>query len=293
MFRLAQVSDLHFRGFRGASATQFLSKRLIGVLNMLVSRRRAHRMDLLEKLCVDLRAQAPDHLVLTGDLSNIAIVGEWDAALVWIKSSGMSTTSVTVIPGNHDAYTSDVVKARTFEQMFAAYQTCDVERTSDYPFVRIRGDVALVGVNSAVPTGDFGAWGRVGDEQLARLEVALGSAELLGKTRVVLVHHPAVRHKRGEGHNLRDRDALAEVLERVGAELVLHGHDHEDQRAALVGPGGKAIPVIGAGSASYAGDDLRRARYNIFEIEGAAITWITRAHNRALDTFQEVRREVL
>lgn len=293
MFRLAQVSDLHFRGFRGAAARQFLSKRALGVLNMIVSRRRAHRTDLLEKLCVDLRAQTPDHLALTGDLSNIAIVGEWDAALVWIKASGMPPNSVTVIPGNHDAYTSDVVKARTFERLFALYQTCDRERTWDYPFVRLRGDVAVVGVNSAVPTGDFGAWGRIGDEQLARLEAALGSPELRGVTRVVLVHHPVVRHKHAENHNLRDRDAFAAVLERVGAELVLHGHDHEDQRAALVGPGGKAIPVIGAGSGSYAGEPLRRARYNIFEIEGARITWITRAHNRELDTFQEVRREVL
>jgi 3',5'-cyclic AMP phosphodiesterase CpdA len=293
MFRLAQVSDLHFRGFRGAVAKQFLSKRAVGLFNLLVNRRREHQMDLLEKLCLDLRAQAPDHLVLTGDLSNIAIVGEWDAALAWIKSSSMPPTSVTVIPGNHDAYTSDVVKARTFEQLFAPYQTGDLDRKSDYPFVQLRGDVALVGVNSAVPTGDFGAWGKIGDEQLARLEAALGSAELQGTTRVVLVHHPVVRHKHGESHNLRDRDALAAVLKRVGAELVLHGHDHEDQRAALIGPGGKAIPVIGAGSGSYAGEPLRRARYNIFEIDRAAITWITRAHNRALDTFQEVRREAL
>ena len=293
MFRLAQVSDLHFRGFRGAVAGDFLSKRALGVLNMIVRRRRAHRMDLLEKLCLDLRAQAPDHLALTGDLSNIAIVGEWDAALAWIKSSSMPPTSVTIIPGNHDAYTSDVVEARTFEQLFAPYQTGDLDRKSDYPFVRLRGNVALVGVNSAVPTGDFGAWGRIGDEQLVRLEAALGSTELQSMTRVVLVHHPVVRHKHGESHNLRDRDAFAAVLERVGAELVLHGHDHEDQRAALVGPGGKAIPVIGAGSASYAGDPMRRARYNIFEIEGATITWITRAHNCTLDTFQEVHREVL
>lgn len=258
---------------------------------MIVGRRRAHRMDLLEKLCVDLCEQAPDHLALTGDLSNIAIVGEWDVALAWIKSSGMPPASVTVIPGNHDAYTSDVVSARTFEELFAPYQACDVDRTSDYPFVRLCGDVALVGVNSAVPTGDFGAWGRIGEEQLARLEVALGSAELRGMTRVVLVHHPVVRHKHGERHNLRDRDAFAAALKRVGAELVLHGHDHEDQRAALVGPGGKAIPVIGAGSASYAGEPSRRARYNIFEIDGPRITWITRAHDSTLDMFREVRRE--
>src|SRR5262245_41932495 len=155
MFRLAQVSDLHFRGFRGAAPGAFLSKRALGLLNMVVNRRREHRMELLEKLCLDLRAEGPDHLVLTGDLSNIALVGEWDAALAWIKSTTMPPASVTVIPGNHDAYTSDVVKARTFEQLFAPYQTGDLEREHDYPFVQLRGDVAIVAVNSAVTTGDF------------------------------------------------------------------------------------------------------------------------------------------
>ena len=79
-----------------------------------------------------------------------------------------------------------------------------------------------------------------------------------GKTRVVLIHHPPVRHKHGEKRNLRDRAALAAVLARAGAELVLHGHDHEDQRAELPGPGGGAIPIIGGGSASYTGGAERR-----------------------------------
>ena len=114
MFRLAQVSDLHFRGSLRAAPRAFLSKRVIGLFNLLVRRRRAHRMELLEELCRDLCEQSPDHLVLTGDLSNIALVGEWDAALAWIKATAMPAASVTVIPGNHDAYTSDVVKARTF-----------------------------------------------------------------------------------------------------------------------------------------------------------------------------------
>ena len=83
------------------------------------------------------------------------------------------------------------------------------------------------------------------------------------------------------------------MLARAGAELVLHGHDHADERATLEGPGGAKIPIVGAGSASYAGAVERRSRYNIYEIEGRAITCVTRAHDEAADAFREVRRESL
>jgi 3',5'-cyclic AMP phosphodiesterase CpdA len=121
----------------------------------------------------------------------------------------------------------------------------------------------------------------------------LAASELASKTRVVLVHHPPVRQKHGEERNLRDRAALVATLARVGADLVLHGHDHQDEHTELAGPGGKAIPVIGGGSASYTGGPDKRSRYNLFEIEGGHVTWVTRAHDEASDTFKEVRRERL
>jgi 3',5'-cyclic AMP phosphodiesterase CpdA len=307
MFRLAHVTDPHFRGFEGARPGEFFSKRAIGLANLVVSRVRKHKMQLLDDLRVDLRAQAPDHLALTGDLSNVALAGEWRAALAWIDLSGVPPESVSVIPGNHDAYVEAAVKARTFERLFAAYQTTDLAtglatdpetdlaRRDDavYPFVHLREEVALIGVSSAVATGDLGAWGRVGTPQLERLEAILRSPALTGKTRVVLIHHPPVLHKAGEHRNLRDREAFAAVLARAGAELVLHGHDHEDQRAQLPGPDGRPIPIIGAGSASYAGGPERRSRYSLYEIEGGAIIWTSRVHDEASDTFHERRRERL
>ncbi|HEX2476935.1 MAG TPA: metallophosphoesterase, partial [Lacipirellulaceae bacterium] len=170
VFRLAHVTDLHFRLFAGAAAADFCSKRALGALNLNVNRVREHRMDLLEKLRTDLCAQKPDHLAVTGDLSNIALAGEWRAARAWIEKCSRTPETVTVIPGNHDAYTGDVVKSRAFELFFAPYQTSDLERRSDYPFIQHRNQIALVGINSALPTGDWGAWGQIGSDQLARLE---------------------------------------------------------------------------------------------------------------------------
>jgi 3',5'-cyclic AMP phosphodiesterase CpdA len=300
MFLLAHVTDPHFRGsLAGVSPVDFIGKRVLGGLNLVVNRTRKHKMELLESLRADMRAQAPDHLALTGDFANISLPGEWRAALAWIDACGLEPTDISVIPGNHDAYVESVVASRAFEKLFAAYMTNDLPppaRTgepADYPYVQIRDGIAFVGVSSSVATGDLGAWGRIGDAQLARLEAVLSSPALVGKTRVVLVHHPPVRHKHGEDRNLKDRAALVAVLARVGAELVLHGHDHEDERAELAGPGGRTIPVIGGGSASYTGGPERRSRYNLYEIEDGRITWITRAHDEASDAFREFRRERL
>jgi 3',5'-cyclic AMP phosphodiesterase CpdA len=300
MFRLAHVTDPHFRGsLAGVSPIDFIGKRALGGLNLVVNRTRKHKMELLEALREDMRAQAPDHLALTGDFANISLPGEWRAALAWIDGCGLEPAGISVIPGNHDAYVEAVVAGRDFEKLFAAYMTNDLPappgqlgtaERADYPYVQIRDCVAFVGVSSSVATGDFGAWGRIGDAQLARLEAALAAPALAGKTRVVMVHHPPVRHKHGEERNLKDRAALAAVLTRVGAELVLHGHDHEDERAELTGPGGRPIPVIGGGSASYTGGPERRSRYNLYEIEAGRITMITRAHDEASDAFKEVRR---
>jgi 3',5'-cyclic AMP phosphodiesterase CpdA len=298
MFRLAHVTDPHFRGFAGTRLGDLAGKRAVGMLNLVLNRRRKHKAELLEAVREDLRAQAVDHLALTGDLSNVSLEGEWRAALRWLEAYGAPADRVTVIPGNHDAYVAEVVESGAFERLFAKYQSADVAVAVEgngarYPFVRVRGDVALVAVTSCVATGDLGAWGEVGAPQLARLEAALGHPALAGKTRVVLIHHPPVMLKGIEDRNLRDRAALAATLARAGAELVIHGHDHRDERATLAGPGGAAIPVVGAGSASYNGGPERRARYNIYEIDGRRITCVTRAHDEASDSVREVRREAL
>jgi 3',5'-cyclic AMP phosphodiesterase CpdA len=291
MFRLAHVTDPHFRSFAGARLAQFFNKRALGLLNLIVNRRRKHRMELLIRLRQDLRQRPCDHLALTGDLGNVGLESEWREARAWLTALGVPGEKATVIPGNHDTYVADVVAAGTFERLFAAFQSAELRPGPEpYPFARLRDGVALVAVNTCVPTGDFGAWGEIGGRQLAALESLLAAPELKGRTRVVLLHHPPVLHRPPENRNLRDRAALAEVLARAGAELVIHGHDHCDERAILAGPAGRSIPVVGAGSASYGGATNRRSRYNVYEIDGPRIAAITYAHDAPSDSFKEVAR---
>jgi 3',5'-cyclic AMP phosphodiesterase CpdA len=214
--------------------------------------------------------------------------------LRWIEGTHLPADRVTVIPGNHDAYVAEVVNRGTFERLFGDYQTAELRvDAAVYPFVRLRNDVALVGVATGVPTGDFGAWGRIGEDQLARLEALLSTPEVKSRRRVLLIHHPPLVNRPGEDRNLRDRNELQDLLARLGVDLVLHGHDHRDYFNELPGPRNTRIPVVGVGSASYDSSPDRRSRYHVFDIDDGSITVTTYAHDRATNTFVEYGRKVL
>jgi 3',5'-cyclic AMP phosphodiesterase CpdA len=174
------------------------------------------------------------------------------------------------VPGNHDAYVAQ--GAEFFRQCFADYSTSDADWRwpdgSEWPIVRVRGPVAIIGLSTSQQTPWFTAYGLLGEGQRERLRTALADPRLAGLFRVVALHHPpAGPASTSRVRGLRDRAELAAVLGETGAELVLHGHEHRDVVSALSGPRGRAIPVRGIPSASYeAGDATRRARYRIYEV---------------------------
>ncbi len=116
-----------------------------------------------------------------------------------------------------------------------------------FPFTRVRGQVALVGVNSGVPTAPFLATGFLGSRQIAALADELQMLGEQGLARLVLIHHPPFDI--GPQKRLGDHRELAAMLAKVGCEAILHGHTHKGTLKQLKGPSG-LIPVIGVPSAS-------------------------------------------
>ena len=131
---------------------------------------RKHKMDLLEALRVDLRAQAPDHLAVTGDLSNVALDGGVARGAGLAGSVGRGARCISVIPGNHDAYIPRCwppASSSGCSPLIRRAISIATETARHYPFVvHMREPVALMGVTSAVATGDLGAWGAIGEAQL-------------------------------------------------------------------------------------------------------------------------------
>jgi 3',5'-cyclic AMP phosphodiesterase CpdA len=260
LFRLAHLSDPHLPSPMGLGPLgELASKRTLSRLSWR-RKHRQHDPTVLAALVADVKAQAPDHVAVTGDLTNFATPGEFAAARAWLETLGPAA-DVTVSPGNHDA-----LVARGQAERFATFRPWfGDEGATDFPQVRRRGPVALINLCSAIATPPLFASGRLGEDQLGRLGALLDG--LKGLTRIVLVHHPVGAGVVSRRKALSDAPALREVLARHGAELVLHGHAHEAVFGSVAG-----VPVLGVPSASSpAGFKHAPARWHLIEVEDGAL----------------------
>jgi 3',5'-cyclic AMP phosphodiesterase CpdA len=279
VFVLAHLSDPHLAPLPRPRIAELASKRLTGYLNWQRKRRAIHRSDVLAAIVRDLRGERPDHIAVTGDLVNIALPAEIENARRWLDELG-APADVTLVPGNHDAYVeaADALRARHW----APYMAGDAaEGGKAFPFLRSRGPVALIGVSTAVPTPPFMATGMLGAPQIARMTALLAGAAT--QFRVVLIHHPP--HVPPESHikRLVDAAAFRDAIAAVGAELVIHGHDHVRSLAWIDGQRGR-VPVIGVPSASAAfGIDHDAAGYNLYRIDGRQGAWTCEVERRGLN----------
>lgn len=273
-FVLAHLSDIHLGPLPRFWPRHWNVKRMLGYANWQRRRRFVHRPDIVARVVADLRAQAADHIAVTGDLTNTGMPSEHVLAQAWLEDLG-TPGDVSTIPGNHDIYTPlrrdpGVLRWRKYMTSF------DVEGEEDtrpraletlFPYERRFGRVVLIGLNSAVPTPPGVASGRIDAEQLARLRETLRRLGAEGLCRVVLVHHPPLEGQTSPRRALTNAAELEKCLCEEGAELVLHGHNHRHMLTWRQGPQG-AFPVVGVPSASVgrAGHHEERARYNLYRI---------------------------
>jgi len=267
---LAHISDLHATRVRVGGIAPLLSKRALGWLSWQIKRRHLYLPAVFEALLADLARTEPDQIAITGDFTQISLDAEFREASEWLTRIG-PPERVSAVPGNHDAYVSRAERGWGSWRPYLASDPAAAALRGDgetlFPSLRLREGLALVGVSTARATPPFLASGRVGREQLARLDALLARLAGEPRCRVVLIHHPPLPGVTSWRRALHDAREFAAVLQRRGAELVLHGHLHRTHLASLPGPHG-AIPVVGVPSASHGGPSPDRAAgYHIYEIE--------------------------
>jgi 3',5'-cyclic AMP phosphodiesterase CpdA len=292
MFKLAHLSDPHVAPLPRPRIRELLNKRLLGYISWQTRRKAIHRAEVLDRLTDDLMSAQPDHVVVTGDLVNISLPGEFETAAAWLRRLG-PPDRVTVVPGNHDSYVA--IPFSQSWQRWAAYMSDESGESGgnpgrepagfgDFPLVRRRGPLAVVGASSAVPSGLGMAIGKLGAAQLNALERQLGRLGRDGLFRVVLVHHPPLDETTKHRKRLLDSAELRAVLARAGAELVLHGHDHCFLDARIDGPDGP-IAVFGVPSASALPyHDRPGAHYFLHEVARSDGGWTLTVRARGFDS---------
>lgn len=291
---LAHLSDPHIFSLKGVRVRELLNKRIFGLLSWRLNPSKRHRSEILAALLQDLDAGKPDHIVITGDLTHLGLPVDFEKAQHFLRSLG-PPERVTVIPGNHDAYVATAWQ-RTFS-LWKDYMASDAEwldangQTNPpmgFPILRIRGRAALIGVSTARPSSPVLAVGTVGNLQLQKLEMILQETGQQGLCRVVLIHHPPVSGLVRWRKRLTDAPAFRAVLNRAGAELVLHGHLHRSSFEELNTARGR-IPAIGVPSASTLGRRPgRRARYHVYHLNQSDQGWEILLSVRAFSVKEEI-----
>jgi 3',5'-cyclic AMP phosphodiesterase CpdA len=278
---VAHLSDLHLLAIEGVPAHRFVNKRITGWLNIRYKRGSIHRRAYVHAIAREIARLGVDHVVVTGDLTNLALEGEFELARDVIQRElGLDTSQVTVVPGNHDVYTRGSVASRRFEGYLSDWLTSDLpELATDvhgarFPVVKLRGPAAIVGLSTAVPRPPLVAAGELGSAQIEALGRVLVHPEVARRTVVLAMHHPAAHPwSRAKTYleGLRDAPALLASLRTLPRGMLLHGHLHRRVQRSLPTDTG-TLEQVGATSASlhHVAPD-RMAGFNLYEIGEAGV----------------------
>ncbi len=284
MFRLAHLSDVHLGPLPDVTYRDLASKRMVGYVNWQRNRRHIMHDSVLGSITTDIKAAGVDHLAVTGDLVNLALDGEIELAKLWLEALG-SAMDISVVPGNHDAYVPgafDKVCRSWGAWMTGDGQNAPADRHA-FPYMRVRGKVALIGVSSARATAPFMANGFFREDQSHRLGALLDEAAKQGLFRVVMIHHPPVRGAVAQHKRLFGIGNFQKTISRHGAELILHGHSHESTLYSIGGKGKQTVPVVGVAAGGQAiGSAHPAAQWNLLEISGEPEAWSLRLIRRGL-----------
>jgi 3',5'-cyclic AMP phosphodiesterase CpdA len=290
-FSLAHLSDLHLpppaeaMSMRDQNIKSFLAK-----LSWHRKRKRIHTLRPAAALLADIAAQAPDHIALTGDLTNFGHPAEFVSARRYLQQMG-APHDLSVIPGNHDR-TVPLPWQDSLEQ-WRDWMCSDADEAvsgeEGFPFLRRRGEIAIIGVNSAVPTPVFKASGEIGISQMQKLAELLDRTGREGLFRVLLIHHPPRMSRGGERKALRDRANLCDMLARQGAELILSGHHHITRLDGVKGPL-NTIPSFGVPAALASRAKPEWAGWHLHRIaktqSGWQLTSALRRYNPTRNVFE-------
>jgi 3',5'-cyclic AMP phosphodiesterase CpdA len=294
--RIAHFSDLHLLSLEGVTMRRFLNKRLTGWVNLRLKRGHVHKVSHVRAIAREIARAKVDHVVVTGDLTNLALEPEFELARSVLQDDlGIEPSRVTVVPGNHDLYTDGALRSRRFEHYFADWLKSDLPELAvtaggaRFPVVKLRGSAVIVALSSAVPRLPFVAAGELGSAQLDALARVLAHPEVAARTLVLALHHPPVHGwSRLKGHleGLRDAPALLSMLMSVRCGLVLHGHLHRRIHRVVTTHVG-VLQQVGATSASLHDETPdRMAGFNVYEIDERGVARIEAAvHNPSTGAF--------
>jgi Icc protein len=233
MTRIAHLSDLHLLEADYRSRTGLARYRLAFLstgVPLDVSLRKQRALAALRR-AKQLRV---DHVLITGDLTEDGTLPQYESLADVLDQSGLPPERVTLVPGNHDAYSDQLAWRAALEGPLAAYRATSAEGA-----VTVAGDAVIKPVSTVMDDQHFTrAAGVVRESTVSAIRKLTADSMTTGRTMIVAQHHaplgmanPVWNYFDGTVGVAPMRDLLAE---RPHLHVV-HGHVHDKTTVALFG----------------------------------------------------------
>jgi 3',5'-cyclic AMP phosphodiesterase CpdA len=260
--RIAHLSDVH---------TLEAQRDAYGWGHKLVSIHRrldgAGRMKKLERALAAAKRSGADHVVISGDLTEMGTEAQFVRFAEVLNASGIAPSRVTLVPGNHDAYTSGDAWRRALEGPLAPWASTSARGAGD---VVDRGDVVFLPVDTSRYQSVALSGGHLSEESARAIGRRIADPAFRGRAVVLVMHHPPFSHARRIWQyidGLRGAARLMDLLVMHPHVQILHGHMHRAlDRIVGLGRGSRVF-----GAPATVDDKDGRPRVRLYDVENAAL----------------------
>ncbi len=221
--RIVHLSDIHVWRY-AFNPIRLMNKRAVGMVGLVTGRARKFRLERLHEVVERVLSLAPDHVLITGDLTTTALSAEFLNARRALADLLVDPARATVIPGNHDRYTTGSVRYHLFETWFG-----DFAPPGGYPWLRPLDDrTAILGLDAT--RSHISARGYLPEDQLERARALKAGHDEWPRRLIVANHYPVVAPKVYAAElapkRLKNAEVLGDWLATLGPHLYCCGHVH-------------------------------------------------------------------
>jgi Icc protein len=257
--RIAHLSDAHMLDPRPSRTRPGWSMR-VRFLSLGRPLDAEGRRRKLQRSLSTARRVGAGHVVVSGDLTEIGTPGEYETLAEVLDESGFAPDTVTLVPGNHDLYSSADAWKWALQGPLAAYARTSAAEPGK---VIDLGAAALLPLDATLHQPVTRSAGLLVDDALDVIARRAADPALASKPLLLVQHHPPFVRKTSALHwidGLIGAARLMSVLESFRNLFVLHGHLHHI-----------VDRVIGSGVARILGatavvDDKDASRVRIYDV---------------------------
>lgn len=273
MRRIAHLSDVHTLdpGHRRSSARYRMATKFVSLGRPVDPFARARK---LTRALAAAKASGADHVVITGDLTEMGHPAEFEHFASILADAGMREDGVTLVPGNHDAYTSAAEWRRALEGPLRGYAKASATEPGK---IVERGDVAFLPIDTTCFQSIARSGGMFTPDAARSVQACIDDPALRDKAVVLVMHHPPFIHHRNPMSQwidgLRGCTHVLDMLARHPRLQILHGHLHRVvDRIVDLGKGvaGAASRARVFGAPAIVDDGEAAARVRLYDMRDGA-----------------------